>query len=60
MKELTTAQKQQKIEKNRAPSPVPPPNLNINEPPPTFPSPIICSNNTMVMISLTQMRQSNG
>ena len=26
----------------------------------SFPSLIICSNNTMIMISLTRMRQSNG
>ena len=40
---------------------------NINEPPrctpppaPTFPSPIISSSNTIIMISLAQLKQSNG
>ena len=31
----------------------------MNHPQPSHP-PIICCNNTMIMISLTQMRQSNG
>ena len=41
----------------------PNPNPNINEPPHTHqPShpPIICSNNTIITISLLQIRQSNG
>ena len=35
---------------------------NINKPPPIFPipPPIICSNNTMIKISLAQIRQSDG
>ena len=37
-----------------------PPKLIINEPSPTFLSPIIRNKNTMIMISLAQMRQSNG
>ena len=37
-----------------------PPKLIINEPSPTFLSPIIRYKNTMIMISLAQMRQSNG
>ena len=45
------------------PTPVPPPTSNINAPPPPPQSshpPIICSNNAMIMISLAQMRHSNG
>ena len=38
----------------------PHPNPNINEPPPTFPSPINWCNNTMLMRSLAQTRQCNG
>ena len=34
-------------------------NPNINESLLTFPSPMICSNTTMIMISLGQMKQSN-
>ena len=39
----------------------PHPNPNINEPSLNIPIlSIICSNNTMIMISLAQMSQSNG
>ena len=37
----------------------PQPNPNINESLLTFPSPMICSKTTMIMISLGQMKQSN-
>ena len=63
MKEqLTTAQKQNKKYKKYDPYPPSPhQNSNINEPPPNLPILlIICSKNTMILISLAQMGQSNG
>ena len=54
--QLTIAQKNRKT---MVPTPGPP-KLIINEPSPTFLSPIIHNKNTMIMISLAQMRQSNG
>ena len=54
--QLTIAQKNRKT---MVPTPGPP-KLIINEPSPTFLSPIIRYKNTMIMISLAQMRQSNG
>ena len=52
---------EQKIEKVWHPTPSPPAQTltSINQPP-NFPSPITGSNNTMIMISLPQMRQCNG
>ena len=51
---------EQKIEKYETQPLSPHPNPNKNEPPPTFPSSITWSNNTMIMISLAQTRQCNG
>ena len=66
MKEqLITTQKQNKKNKNYDTHPLPPTQtlISMNHPPPTpQPShpPIICCNNTMIIISLAQIRQSDG
>ena len=49
---------EQKLQKNMKPISLYPYSYpNIKEPPPTFTSLIICCNNTMIMISLTQTRK---
>ena len=62
-KQLIMAQKHnKKIEKCDTPClslPLPHTLTQINHSP-SFLSPIVCSNNTLIMISLSEMRQSNG
>ena len=58
----TKTEKQNKKQKNYATHPYPThPNPSIIEPTPNLPiPPIICSDNTMIMISQAEIRQSNG